>query len=153
MRKLDLVVTGCVFNKEGQLLLCLHKKLKMWLPIGGHIEKNETPDDALLREIFEETGLKVRILGGANIFSGGNIVKELATPFHVNVHNVGDHDHCSFFYVCEALDEEKLKANQAEVEDLKWFSMEELTQEKIKPEIRNLAFRTHGIWRAESLYI
>ena len=38
-------------------LLHFHAKLQTYLPPGGHIEKNETPDEAALREITEETGL------------------------------------------------------------------------------------------------
>ncbi|MHA2098803.1 MAG: NUDIX domain-containing protein [Candidatus Kariarchaeaceae archaeon] len=38
-------------------LLHWHKKIKTWLPPGGHIEKNETPEEAARREIEEETGI------------------------------------------------------------------------------------------------
>jgi 8-oxo-dGTP pyrophosphatase MutT (NUDIX family) len=41
------------------VLLHLHRKLGMWLPPGGHIERDELPDDAAVREVFEETGLRV----------------------------------------------------------------------------------------------
>ena len=30
-----------------------------WIGIGGHIEKDETPDEAMIREVKEETGLDV----------------------------------------------------------------------------------------------
>ena len=30
-----------------------------WLGIGGHIEYNEEPDDALIREVKEETGIRL----------------------------------------------------------------------------------------------
>jgi ADP-ribose pyrophosphatase YjhB (NUDIX family) len=39
-----------------------HKKLQVWLPPGGHMEENEIPDDAVLHEIYEETGIKAEIL-------------------------------------------------------------------------------------------
>ena len=58
--KTDLVVAGYIFSKD-KVLLIHHKKLDLWLPVGGHIEKNETPDEALLREIKEEIGIDVRI--------------------------------------------------------------------------------------------
>ena len=48
---------------EEKVLLHLHRKLAMWLPPGGHIEKNEIPDDVAVREVFEETGLRVELVG------------------------------------------------------------------------------------------
>jgi 8-oxo-dGTP pyrophosphatase MutT (NUDIX family) len=48
---------------EGKILLHLHRKLGMWLPPGGHIEKDELPDEAALREVLEETGIRVRLVG------------------------------------------------------------------------------------------
>ena len=48
---------------EGKVLLHLHRKLGMWLPPGGHIERNELPDDTAVREVLEETGVKVELVG------------------------------------------------------------------------------------------
>jgi 8-oxo-dGTP pyrophosphatase MutT (NUDIX family) len=35
----------------------------MWLPPGGHVERGEIPDNAAVREVFEETGLNVELVG------------------------------------------------------------------------------------------
>src|SRR5215204_3437751 len=40
--------------REGKVLLHLHPKLGMWLPPGGHIERDELPDDAAVREDVED---------------------------------------------------------------------------------------------------
>ena len=48
---------------EGKVLLHLHRKLGMWPPPGGHIEKGELPDEAAAREVFEETGVKIELVG------------------------------------------------------------------------------------------
>jgi 8-oxo-dGTP pyrophosphatase MutT (NUDIX family) len=48
---------------EGKVLLHLHRKLGMWLPPGGHIERDELPDEAAVREVLEETGMRVRLVG------------------------------------------------------------------------------------------
>src|SRR4029079_732480 len=47
----------------GRVLLHFHRKLGKWLPPGGNIEDTELPDDAARREVLEETGLHVRLLG------------------------------------------------------------------------------------------
>ena len=49
--------TGLVFNNSGEILMIKHKKLGVWLPPGGHIDENELLCEAVIREIFEETGI------------------------------------------------------------------------------------------------
>jgi 8-oxo-dGTP pyrophosphatase MutT (NUDIX family) len=43
---------------QGEVLLVHHKRLQLWLPVGGEVEANETPLEAALRELREETGLQ-----------------------------------------------------------------------------------------------
>jgi 8-oxo-dGTP pyrophosphatase MutT (NUDIX family) len=50
---------------EGKVLLHRHRKLGMWLPPGGHIEEGELPDEAAVREVWEETGVRVELAGTA----------------------------------------------------------------------------------------
>src|SRR5207249_7074101 len=47
----------------GRVLLLSHPKLGRWLPPGGHIEPDELPDEAAIREVLEETGVHVRLFG------------------------------------------------------------------------------------------
>ena len=42
----------------GEILLVRHKRLELWLPVGGEIEPGETPLEAARRELREETGLE-----------------------------------------------------------------------------------------------
>lgn len=50
------------------VVLHLHKRLNMWLQPGGHIDTDEAPDMAALREAREETGLPVRHEKDAGVF-------------------------------------------------------------------------------------
>jgi 8-oxo-dGTP diphosphatase len=136
--KIDLVVAGYLIHND-RVLLIHHKKLGMWLPPGGHIDRDETPDEAVEREFREELNLKVEILNRSRIPMEGNVKKQLALPLHVNVHNVGDHEHCCFFYACRTKSPEKIKLNKKELNDFKWFSLDELNQKYISPDVRNIA--------------
>lgn len=51
-----------VINNEDEILLMYNKKLNMWLQPGGHIENNELPHEAAIRECKEETGIDVKIV-------------------------------------------------------------------------------------------
>ena len=55
---LDVVVAGFIGHRGG-VLLTMHKKLGLWLAPGGHVEPGETFDQALARELLEETNLQV----------------------------------------------------------------------------------------------
>lgn len=50
------------YDKETErVFIGHHKKSGLWLFNGGHIDKGETPEEALEREMGEEWGLKVNI--------------------------------------------------------------------------------------------
>ena len=57
-------VTGFV-SHDGRTALHWHRRLAMWLPPGGHVEADEDPVQAVLREVREETGLDVDVLDRA----------------------------------------------------------------------------------------
>jgi ADP-ribose pyrophosphatase YjhB (NUDIX family) len=48
--------TATVFIlQDDKVLLIYHKKLKKWLPPGGHLEEGELPSAGAIREAKEET--------------------------------------------------------------------------------------------------
>ncbi len=60
--KIDFTVAIFVVD-QGKVLLVHHRRLGRWLPIGGHIELDEDPEAAALRETLEESGVRVALDG------------------------------------------------------------------------------------------
>jgi 8-oxo-dGTP pyrophosphatase MutT (NUDIX family) len=50
------------FAEAWRLCLIMHPRLGMLLPAGGHVEVDETTAEAAVREVLEETGLRIRLL-------------------------------------------------------------------------------------------
>lgn len=133
----DLVVAGYLI-KDDKVLLIHHNKAEKWLPPGGHINENEVADDALIREFKEETGLDIELMDWNHVTTEGQTMRELAMPFYVNLHNVGDHNHCCFYYRCKPLSEE-IVIQKKEISDAKWFSKEDLEKEDVPEDVKAIA--------------
>ena len=75
------LTTICYIEKEGCYLM-LHRVKKehdinrdKWIGVGGHFEAQESPEDCLLREVREETGLILnawKLRGVISFIYGGN---------------------------------------------------------------------------------
>ena len=118
--------------EEPKLLLHLHKKLGKLLQPGGHTELHETPWQAVLHEITEETGyalnqlrllqprLRIRALTDAVIHP---------QPFAVNTHNFdpeGQHKHTDLAFAFIADGQPKSQPGKDESADLRWMGATEL---------------------------
>jgi len=99
--------------EHGRVLLTLHKKLRMWLQMGGHCEPvDETPAAAALREGTEESGI-----AGLTLLPGG--------PVRLDRHHTPCAWHLDVQYAAlapagavEAISDESL--------DLRWFAYDEV---------------------------
>jgi ADP-ribose pyrophosphatase YjhB (NUDIX family) len=63
-------VAAYVFRSDQMLLLRRAYPPQTFAPPGGRLEPDEAPTTGLQREIREETGLKVRVLGVASVWYG-----------------------------------------------------------------------------------
>lgn len=135
--KTDLTVGACIVSDK-KVLLVLHAKLGKWLFPGGHIRQNETPDEAIVREVKEETGLDFSFTDYGPIEETRDMIKRLAIPIHANMHSVGDHNHYCVFYL-GTVDNKNFHKNN-ESKEIRWFSREELQKLNDIPEnVRNVA--------------
>lgn len=111
---------------DNKVLLIFHKKLKMWLQIGGHVELHEDPDQALFREVKEECGLEIEIIGGKEPDFEEQGTKFLYAPAFMNIHDIDEkHKHIGLTYFAKATSD-KFIYNEEEHSDIRWFSEEEL---------------------------
>ena len=60
---------GLVTNSQGQVLLLKSPRYGDWEFPGGQVEESETIPQALEREVFEETGIVVRVKSLVGIYS------------------------------------------------------------------------------------
>lgn len=67
--KLRLGVSGIIFNEEGKFLLTKREDNGQWCLPGGAVESGETVAEACIREVFEETGLNVRVKRLVGVYS------------------------------------------------------------------------------------
>ena len=84
------------------VLLHWHRKVKGWLPPGGHVEPNEDPVQAVLREVLEETGLDVKIVPMVSMFQVENL-DQVQPPVTILIEDIpddgeGPHKHIDFIY-------------------------------------------------------
>ena len=89
---------------EGSVALHWHPKVGAWLPPGGHVEDNEDPVQAVLREIEEETGLVAEIVPTASLLDIG-CQEQVQPPFTIVIEDIHDpvsgyHQHIDMIYFC-----------------------------------------------------
>jgi 8-oxo-dGTP pyrophosphatase MutT (NUDIX family) len=118
-----------VYNNT--VLLRKHDKYKIWLSVGGHIELDEDPNQAALREVREEVGLPITLVG--EIFDSGNDkdFKELLPPRFLNRHRInGTHEHVTMVYFATTPTNE-IRQGSGEISDeLHWFTRADLGDPK-----------------------
>lgn len=96
-------VSGFVVEGD-RTLLHWHKKLLIWLPPGGHIDPDEDPVQAVVREVLEETGIAAEVVPHLDVHGFSN-VGELPPPIAIIVADVGAtpkepaHQHIDMSYV------------------------------------------------------
>lgn len=67
--KLRLGTSAIIFNNEGKFLLTQREDNGQWCLPGGAVESGESVAEACEREVFEETGLRVRVKRLVGVYS------------------------------------------------------------------------------------
>ena len=126
--------------RDGKVLLVNHRKLKKWLPIGGHIEAGEDPTQALRREVREEVGLDIEIVGDT-VPVDTDDVRGLPRPETILLETIEPgHFHIDLIYFGHAIGGEPRLA-VAEHSEQRWFSAQDLGASHISEDVRILGRR------------
>lgn len=137
--KKHFTVTAYVVSKidgEYKVLLHKHKKLLIWIAIGGHIEKDENPIEALLREVKEETNLKIKVLNKKKLLKLKGI-QEIITHVALVEEDVPQyqdepfHKHMDLIYFAFCETPKKLKIDS----EFKWLSKKDLKSAGLNIEV------------------
>ena len=133
------LTTLCYMEREGEWLM-LHRVSKKndvnkdkWIGIGGHFEENESPEECLLREVKEESGLvRVRPVS-EDIYS----LEVLTVDGHEKRGAyVGSHLHLNVTYLLEADENDALFSKADENSGAAWFGLEDSLKASSEPWIR-----------------
>lgn len=116
---------------EQRVLLIYHRKLQKWFAAGGHLDPNELPSEAAIREAIEETGIEVELLSDEHVWVECWNAKSIPRPFLCLLEEIpafGDqpaHQHVDNIYIGRAVGGEE-KINHSETEGLRWFTWDEI---------------------------
>jgi ADP-ribose pyrophosphatase YjhB (NUDIX family) len=140
------VATVYVVN-DGATALHYHERLGMWLPPGGHLERDELPTGAAVREVREELGLEVELVGPVGDFDTGT-VSSLPRPRHLlleDIHEHADgtvgHQHVDFVYY-GAVSSREIRPDDGEQDaaDWRWLTPDDVeSRTDLEPDVGAIA--------------
>jgi len=127
----DYTASAYIIN-DNRVLLLMHHKLHLWLPPAGHVEINETPFEAVFREVEEEAGLSrhsLTFLPTSDLYHAlkrDDVQIGIPLPFDLEAHPINDtHNHIDFAYAFRS-DTDIIRPEEGGASDLRWFTIDEI---------------------------
>ena len=129
---------------QNKVLLHRHKRCGAWLPAGGHIDRDELPEEAAVREVKEETGLDVELYNpDAVLFATDDEARQLHRPMHLLLENINPyHQHIDFIYYATAVSND-LNPALGETNQLQWFTLAQLQNTAMPTNVQVCAREAH----------
>ena len=122
--------SGLVINDD-KVLLIFHPYIKHWFQPGGHIDEGESPIEAAIREVYEETGYVCEI------------DPDNQEHLDIDVHEIpanpkkgeGAHLHIDLLYRLKVLRQEK----STEDIECRWFTLSDIESARIQRALAKLS--------------
>ncbi len=111
-RLLQLATSAFIRDPQGHVLLGRRTDVILWAPPSGVVQLGETPAGTLLREVTEETGLRVRISRLIGVYTG--------PEFEWTYPNGDQAQIVSVFFACDVISG-TMRPDRQEFLDLRYF--------------------------------
>ncbi|MBI2024046.1 NUDIX domain-containing protein [Candidatus Giovannonibacteria bacterium] len=122
--KIDLTVEVFIVHKN-KVLLRKHDKYEIWLSVGGHIELDEDPNQAAIREVKEEVGLDIELIDYRDFIFEDERFKELIPPVALNRHRISDaHEHVTMVYYAKTNSDKIIP--EKDTDEWKWCEKDDI---------------------------
>ena len=147
--KIDFTVSVYVVCKN-KVLLRKHEKYGGWFGPGGHIELDENPVEAVLRETKEEVGLDIKLIPPHPIPNSKDEGRELIPPWFMNIHYINEtHQHNDLIYI--AVSETDKVVPEKEGDEWRWLTLEEIEKNNLECEGRVRFYALEALKAANNL--
>ena len=111
--------------QKTQIFLVHHRKSGLWLPNGGHVDKGESLEQTVIRELKEELGI---------------VWKRELKPFFISrittVGKTAGHVHNDIWFLVEIEENTVLKPDKREFHDWGWFGLNQAVFKSSEPNIK-----------------
>ncbi len=125
---------------QDKVLLRIHDKYKIWLSVGGHVELDEDPNEAAVREVKQEVGLDVELYHDPSYpVLQRDGFRDLVPPEFMNRHRISPtHEHVTLVYFARASTDHLVLSSTEKSAGCKWFTRDELndSQYKLTPDVQ-----------------
>jgi len=135
---MELSVRAYIFDTDDRILLVKHSSEQPRVLPGGHVEKGEDIYTALKREVLEELGMDIILMGAENTFSAENVA---AMPLPVSVHKIsyehrtrGQIEKLEFFFFARSKNGVK-QVQTEEIARYERFEMDEILEMEADMEV------------------
>lgn len=131
---------------DGATALHHHDRLGIHLPPGGHVDRDELPHEAALREVREETGLEAELVSTAADVAGPR-GRALPDPAHMMLHDINvhpdgtvGHQHIDHLYYARVDDRRIDPAgdDEADPDRWEWYSPADLRANEFAADVVDL---------------
>lgn len=119
---------GIITDRDGQILLVKHASHKPYTLPGGHLEENETFQEAFIREAREELDVVIELIGLVTIYKESNI-QSLPAPVRVQVieyeNEKGPQRKYEEFFLAHMVSG-TITVQASEIASFGWFSLDQI---------------------------